>query len=107
MFNNTEEIVQDVLVEGKAGIIAFSTILGSGMPRVVKDGVQLALDGTDVPEVQYSMSMDSGITTHTLTIPTVTEEYEGIHQFEVEDKTGRAVEYHHVAVKSKLIIYSE
>ena len=97
--------MQDVIVVGEEGAITFSTAVGSDEQKVLKDGMQLALDGSDVPEVQYSMNMESGVTTHTLTIPTVTEEHEGIYQFEVENKTGRVIEYHRVAAKSKLKIY--
>ena len=106
MFTVTEEVVQGILVLGGEGTINFSTEAGYNMERVLKDGIVLALDGTDTPEIQYSMNTGGGVTTHTLTIPTVTKESEGIYQFEAESSTGRIVEYHHVAMKCKFIMIS-
>ena len=104
VFTDTEEVVQDMLIVGEEGTITFITMTVFNKMRVLKDGIKLALDGTDAPEIQYNMTMEGGVTTHTLTIPTVTEDNEGMYQFEVETSTGRIVEYHQVDVKCKLIM---
>ena len=104
MFTVSEKAVKDTFIEGEGGTINFSIMTGYNIARVLKDGRELALSGSNTPEIQYSMSMESGDTTHTLTIPAATKEYEGIYQFEAESETGRIVQYHHVTVKCKLII---
>ena len=104
MFTVTEKAVKDTFIEGEGGTINFNTVAGYTIDRVLKDGRELALSGSNTPEIQYSMSMESGDTTHTLTIPAATKEYEGIYQFEAESEAGRIVEYHHVTVNRKLII---
>ena len=106
MFTVTEKAVRDALVEGEGGTINFSIMAGYNIARVLKDGKELALIGSNTPEAQYSVSMESGNTTYTLTIPSATKEHEGIYQFEAEsDKAGRIVEYHHVTVKCKFEFY--
>ena len=106
MFTITEEAVKDILIEGGEGTVTFSAVAGFNTVRVLKDGSVLDLHDTGTPEIQYTMNSEGGATTHTLTISTVTKEDEGIYQFEAESSTGRIVEYHHVAVKCKLIIFN-
>ena len=105
MFTVTEKAVWDTVVEDEGRTINFNTVAGYTIDRVLKDGRELALSGSNTPEIQYSMSMESGDTTHTLTISAATKEYEGIYQFEAEGETGRIVQYHHVTVKCKFEIY--
>ena len=103
MFTVTEKAVKDTFIEGESGTISFSIVAGYNIARVLKDGRELDLSGSNTPEAQYSVSMENGDTTHTLTIPAATKEHEGIYQFEAESETGRIVEYHHVTVNRKLI----
>ena len=106
---SSQDVAKDTFAEGTVNAeITFEISANSRISerKVLKDGVQLALDGTDTPMVEYKTGRDNDVVTHTLTIPTVTKEYEGIYQFEVGNKAGRAVEYHEVAVKREFCMHT-